>query len=168
MRWCGCWALGGGGYLLVESPYQYMPDSLERLVFDAQVAGFRPVLAHPERSGCFHERLPRLRALVERGVLTSITAGSVSGRYGKAVAAQTRAMLSGELVHDLASDGHGTERRLPRLSVARDRMGAELFDWSAEAVPAAMIAGREVPPPPAAPSKGRGLVGALRGLARRT
>ena len=112
--------------------------------------------------------MPRLRALVERGVLTAITAASVAGRYGKQVTAQARTMLSGELVHDLASDGHGTERRLPRLSVARDRMGAELFDWSAKAVPAAMIAGVEVPPPPAAPPKGRSLVGALRGLARRT
>ena len=80
--------IGSGSYLLVESPYQYMPDSLERLVFDAQVAGFRPVLAHPERSGCFYQRVPRLRALVERGVLTSITAASVAGRYGKQVTAQ--------------------------------------------------------------------------------
>jgi len=40
---------GGGPYLLVEPPHSFVSDSLERLVFELQVDGFRPVLAHVER-----------------------------------------------------------------------------------------------------------------------
>jgi protein-tyrosine phosphatase len=159
--------IGDGPYLLLESPYQYMPDSLERIVFEAQLAGFRPVLAHPERSGCFHGRLERLRGLVERGVVTSVTAASVSGRFGKPVAGETRRFVSQGLVHNVASDGHGVDRRSPRLSGARERLGEEEFAWATQAVPAAIVAGSDLParPEPSTAARG-GLAEALRGIAR--
>ena len=47
-------SLGGGSpYLLVESPYTYATDLLERNLFDVQVRGFKVVLAHSERSPSF-------------------------------------------------------------------------------------------------------------------
>ena len=42
--------LGGGPYLLVESPYSYAGPELESALAEIQLRGFKPVLAHPERS----------------------------------------------------------------------------------------------------------------------
>src|SRR5438874_5472595 len=43
-------AIGGGPYMLVESPYTHLGGLLEETLFDLQVQGFHPILAHPERS----------------------------------------------------------------------------------------------------------------------
>ena len=45
--------LGRGNYLLIESPYTEATDLLEEHLFGLQLRGFRPVLAHPERSPSF-------------------------------------------------------------------------------------------------------------------
>src|SRR3954452_13891716 len=45
--------LGDGTYLLVESPYTQTSQLLEHVLFDLQARGFRPILAHPERSPTF-------------------------------------------------------------------------------------------------------------------
>ena len=61
-------ALGDGGYVLIESPYLPVGDDMiERPLFDLQALGFRPVLAHPERSPAFLEHPDRLTELVRRG-----------------------------------------------------------------------------------------------------
>ena len=49
----GSLSLAGGGYLLVESPYGTMGETLEAALFDLQVRGLRPLLAHPERCPSF-------------------------------------------------------------------------------------------------------------------
>src|SRR5439155_8663147 len=73
--------LGDGPYLLVETPYTEATDLLENTLFDLQVRGFKPLLAHPERGPSFLSDPDRLRALVERGVLCSLTADSLAGRF---------------------------------------------------------------------------------------
>jgi len=52
--------LGSGPYMLVESPYTFAPQLLEKVLFELQARGFRPVLAHPERSPSFRSDPDRL------------------------------------------------------------------------------------------------------------
>ena len=63
--------------MLVESPYQQATDTVEDTLFNLQLAGFRPVLAHPERSPSFMSNPDRLETMVERGVsrLVSVDLG---------------------------------------------------------------------------------------------
>lgn len=49
-----------GSDLLVETPYGPLPRSFERLVSELQEAGFRILLAHPERSPTFQQDPQRL------------------------------------------------------------------------------------------------------------
>jgi protein-tyrosine phosphatase len=153
-------ALGGGPYLLVESPYTTATDMLENALFSLQVRGFRPVLAHPERSPSFLADIDRLGRIVERGVLCSVTAASMRGRFGKTVRAFTRDMFRAGLVHDVASDAHDPEQRRPELlsgfeALDGDLRGlAEQAAWYTEAAPAAMLAGAELPERPEPPRRG--------------
>jgi len=84
---------------------------LERTLFEAQIRGLRVLLAHPERSPCFLGDLDRMERVVDRGVLSSVTAGSMAGRFGKTVYDFTVRLFEPGLVHDVASDAHGVERR---------------------------------------------------------
>ena len=160
-------SLGGGPYLLVESPYGPATDLLEQTLFNLQTRGFRPVLAHPERSPSFQTDLDRLATLVERGIATSITAASIAGRFGRTVRRAAIEMLNAGLVHDIASDAHDTSRRPPDLRPgieSLDETGLREVDaaarWFTAEAPAAMLAGEALPPAPRA-RRQRGLVAGL-------
>ena len=47
-----------------------------------QSAGHRVLLAHPERCPALHREPRIVESLVRSGVLTSVTAGSLAGRFG--------------------------------------------------------------------------------------
>lgn len=156
-------ALGGGPYLLVESPYTTATDMLENEIFNLQLRGFRVVLAHPERSPSFLADIERLAAVVERGALCSVTAASMAGRFGRTVQRFTREMFRAGLVHDVASDAHDPERRPPILTAGFEVLDADLrglaaqASWYTEDVPGAVLAGGDLPPQPAPPSARRRL-----------
>jgi protein-tyrosine phosphatase len=102
--------------MLVESPYQQATDTLEDALFNLQLRGFKPVLAHPERSPSFMSNPDRLAKLVERGMLCSVTSASMAGRFGRTVQRFTRTLFERGLVHDVASDAHDIRRRAPGLT----------------------------------------------------
>jgi len=153
--------LGGGPYVLVESPYTHTGELLERTLFEAQIRGLRPLLAHPERSPCFLGDLDRMERVVDRGVLSSVTAGSMAGRFGKPVYDFTVLLFERGLVHDVASDAHGAERRPPGLLAGFERLDEDLpglldqADWFTRAAPGAILRGEELPPRPDAPGRRR-------------
>ena len=151
--------LGGGPYLLVESPYTDVGDLVERQLFDVQMKGLKPVLAHPERSPSFLSDLDRLRTLVDRGVLLSVTADSMAGRFGGNVARFTAELFRAGLVHDVASDAHDDRKRAPRLlhgfaALDRELPGiAAQAGWFTADAPGAMLAGADLPPRPEPPRR---------------
>ena len=65
--------LNGSRYLLVEIDFLQYPPYTEEALFQLQLEGFTPVLAHPERQATIQERSELLAGLVERGVLSQIT-----------------------------------------------------------------------------------------------
>jgi protein-tyrosine phosphatase len=148
--------LGRGRYVLLESPYTATADLLENIVFELQSRGFRLLLAHPERSPCFLGHQPRLEALVERGVLCSVTAGSFAGRFGSTVQRFAIDLVRHGLVHNVASDAHDARRRPPGLMAGVRALGPEseelrsYADWLTVKVPSAVLAGADPPagPPP--------------------
>jgi protein-tyrosine phosphatase len=146
--------LGTSNTMLVESPYQQATDTLEDTLFNLQLRGFRPLLAHPERSPSFMSSPDRLAALVERGMLCSVTSASMAGRFGRTVQRFTRILFERGLVHDVASDAHDIGRRAPGLTAGfrlldRDLPGLlDQIDWFTVTAPAAILAGDPLPATP--------------------
>jgi protein-tyrosine phosphatase len=160
--------LGSSRSLLVESPYQEATDTVEDTLFSLQVGGYYPILAHPERSPSFMKDPDRLEALVERGVLCSVTAASMAGRFGRTVQRFTRLMFERGLVHDVASDAHDIRKRAPGLSAGFRLLDQQLpgvlsqIDWFTRDAPAALLEDRPLPARPQLDPRRRGLLGALR------
>ncbi|MCU0229925.1 MAG: hypothetical protein MUC67_00965 [Acidobacteria bacterium] len=149
-------------YLLLECPYRTRPIRLDETVFELMLAGFVPVLAHPERIRWFQEDPARYEALVARGVLGQMTTSSLLGTFGKKVQALAESFVRRGLVHILASDAHDTAYRPPLLASARARWAELAGDASAEAatvgIPRALVEGRPVEVAPARPEpRPRGL-----------
>jgi protein-tyrosine phosphatase len=141
--------LGGGPWVLLEPPFTPIVTGLDGAVATLQSAGHRVVLAHPERCPALH-REPRLvGSLVRGGVLTSITAGSLTGRFGGEVRRFARRLVEEGLVHNVASDAHDALRRRPTLSADLREAGlGALTEWLTQTVPAAILDGEEIPARP--------------------
>jgi protein-tyrosine phosphatase len=142
--------LGGGPWLLIECPFTSLASGVDILLLRLQSHGHRVVLAHPERSPFFHRDPEMLGSLVRAGALTSITAGSLTGRFGSRVRRFALDLAHDELVHNVTSDAHDHAGRPPGIRAELEDAGlGRLGEWLAQAVPAAILAGEEIPPRPA-------------------
>jgi protein-tyrosine phosphatase len=164
--------LGGGPYLLVEAPLSPTAGDFEVFLGERPSAERRYVLAHPERSPTLQRDPERLRRLVLAGTVVSITAGSLSGRFGGTVRRFSISLLEAGMVHNIASDMHDLSRRPPGISEHLPAAAktlpelAELEHWLTYEVPAAVIAGRPVNLPPELQSTRRRGFGIRRPLSR--
>jgi len=141
--------LGGGPWLLVEPPFTAVATGLDSIVRDLLRRDHRVVLAHPERCPALRRDPRMLASLVDEGVITSVTAGSLTGRFGGEVRRFAMALFEAELVHNVASDAHDHAGRPPSIRDELKAAGAEpLGEWLTEAVPAAVLAGEAIPARP--------------------
>ncbi len=126
-------------------------------MFDLQDRGHGIVLAHPERSPALQSRPDVLRRLTESGMVSSITASSLTGAFGGAVQRYTYELRAQGLVHNITSDAHNTTRRppevLPALEEAEHDLPGlmDLADWMCFEVPSAILDGGPIPSAPAPP-----------------
>ncbi len=142
--------------ILLELSHNTMPPMLENTLFNVQVAGYRVVLAHPERIVEVQQDPNRLLPLIERGVLLQITAAALLGEQGQRLQTAAETLLTHGMAHILASDTHGLPpRRPPLLAAARDHAAALIGQAAAVALvtsnPAAVLDGqplRLAPPRP--------------------
>ena len=121
-------SLGDSRYVLVEPPHHTAPPRLEEVFFSLIVAGYVPILTHPERLSWIKSHYAMFQRLGDAGVWMQVTAGSLSGAFGRSAQYWAERMLEEGRVHILATDCHDTERRPPNLSRGRDlaavRVGA--------------------------------------------
>ncbi len=145
----GALTLGGGEWLLIEPPFATVASGLVTTVQGLLWDGYRVVLAHPERCPAIHRDPSIVRTLVDDGVLMSLTAGSLAGRFGSQARRLGLSLLREEMAHNVTSDSHDAGNRPP--SIANEVRGAgfgELLGWLTEEVPGAILEGGPVPARP--------------------
>lgn len=111
-------------YVLLEFPYDHVPAYAQQLLFDLQVQGYVPIIAHPERNHEIRERPSLLYRMVEKGALAQITAASIAGTFSEKYQAISRRLIEHHLIHFIASDAHNIARRGFALRAA--------YEWMAE------------------------------------
>lgn len=143
--------LGGGRYILLELPWTSATSGpLGALSAFAQ-RGYGIVLAHPERSPMFQRDGGVVAELVDAGMLCCLDVSSLTDRADRHTRSTAWQLLTGGLVHAIASDCHDAVRRPPRLGSVLERAGlnAEEIDYFIRRGPEAILAGEHVPRPPA-------------------
>ena len=118
-------------YLLFEPPHHVAPPRLEESVFNLMAAGIVPVVTHPERLSWIDTHYAVFGRMVHAGALMQITAGSVTGRFGRRPKYWAERMLDEGQVHLLATDAHHIDKRPPLLAEARDAAAKRLGDAEA-------------------------------------
>lgn len=111
--------LAGSRYLLLEPPHHVAPPRFEEEIFMLMAAGIVPVITHPERLTWVETHYPLFVRLAERGVWMQITAGALTGRFGRRPRFWADRFVSEGHAHLLATDAHHPTRRPPLLTEAR-------------------------------------------------
>jgi protein-tyrosine phosphatase len=98
-------------YLLVEFPANEVPLYAEQILYKLCKQGIRPIIVHPERNGGFQKEPSQLVSFLNMGCLAQVTAPSIVGRFGKKVQRFSFQLIEYGLVHMVASDAHGANKR---------------------------------------------------------
>jgi protein-tyrosine phosphatase len=157
------WTLAESRYVLVELPYQPWPLYAEDALFALQVAGYIPILAHPERYTAIQADPAKMYTLAARGVLGQVTAMALTGEQGPGTKRCAETLVRHNLVQFFATDAHRADWRSPRVSgaltVAEDLVGGEAVRTMTETNPARILSDDEIPLDPVQPTRRKGLFG---------
>ena len=92
--------------VLIEMSYLNPPLALKDIIFEIQIKGYQPLLAHPERYLYYHKNLKAYELFKDSGVLFQLNLLSTVGYYGPKVAAATDFLLKGNFIDFVGSDVH--------------------------------------------------------------
>jgi len=136
-------------YLLVEFSDLLIPRNTDEILERFLAAGMIPIVTHPERNRHLRNRVDALDTWRRKGCLMQITGDSFLGRWGREAADFCDLLMRRDLVDFVASDGHDTEFRPPRLDEAFDLVARRYGDEDAARLmklnPAAVIGGEPLP-----------------------
>lgn len=93
-------------YVLVEMSYINAPIQLYTILFDLQIAGYIPVLAHPERYLFYHNNFDEYLKLKKAGCLFQLNLLSTVGYYGAEIAKIADQLLQKGMYDYVGSDVH--------------------------------------------------------------
>jgi protein-tyrosine phosphatase len=138
-------------YALIELAFEVPPPRLERQLFDLQVAGLVPILAHVERYRYAQREPGRLDDWCARGAVLQIDAASLRGDFGARARQAAEHVVRRALPAVVATDAHDAADRSPYLAFARAIVASlagagratELFDEG----PRAVLTDRPFPAP---------------------
>jgi protein-tyrosine phosphatase len=98
----------GGPAFLFEVPVgPALPVGLDQQLFELELDGRLPVLAHPERYPPIYQNLDRAVELAKFAALV-VDLGAVAGYHGKPQGKAARKLLENGIAHAVASDVHST------------------------------------------------------------
>ena len=102
-----------GKVVLVEPPFDHLPDWTVGALESIVKIGVTPVFAHPERNADVQRDPTIMRDIVRTGALAQLTAMSVEGKNGERAERAARWILDNDLATVIASDSHSPTRWRP-------------------------------------------------------
>lgn len=148
--------LNGKRVLLLELPHSHIPLGTENLISWLQQRDIQPLIAHPERNKDVIRRLDSILPFLRSGCLLQITAGSITGRFGKPAQQRARQLLEMDGVFAIATDAHNRRYRPPDLAQGRDAasdiVGPDQAHKLVEIHPMQLVSAQFAPQPRTAPA----------------
>lgn len=143
--------LAGTRFALVEFPYMSVPPNADRVLFELRLAGWVPVIAHPERYGNLDQGLAPAAEWRRIGARLQVNCGSVTGAYGEAARTLAWGLLRGGHADYLSSDYHarGEPLSAPCRAALEEAGGGEQARLLMDENPRRLLAGQDpLPVPP--------------------
>ena len=99
-------------YMLIEFNMQdFDLREVTELLYELQLRGVTPVIAHPERYVKFMENEILINQFIKEGYLFQLNSGSLKGDFGAKVKKLAEKFLKNKIYSFIGSDGHRDEKR---------------------------------------------------------
>lgn len=94
-------------YMLIELPMlEFNIEEVINTIYELQIRGITPIIAHPERYKPFIKKPSMINALIKEGMLFQLNAGSIAGDFGKDVKKTATKYLEYNIYSVVGSDAH--------------------------------------------------------------
>ena len=101
-----------GNHILIENSFLQPFWNIKSLVFDLQIKGLSPILAHPERYAYYYDDKKIYKELHEQGCEFQVNLLSLAGYYNKRAKEVAEWLISKQMVDYLGSDLHNSSHVL--------------------------------------------------------
>lgn len=116
--------LSNTNYILCEFVFSESPVFMNKLLSAIAAAGYRVVIAHPERYDAVQKDLRLAEKWFLQGFVLQLNKGSVLGSFGPRVQQTAEMMLENGFAHILASDAHSSLYRTAEMGQLRTWLSA--------------------------------------------
>ena len=124
--------LNNSRYPLIEFDFVSDGDAETRILESVLLAGFIPVVAHPERYSYVQQDPQLINRWAAMGCLFQINKGSLLGRFGEESLQVSMALVDRGFATVVASDAHSTRMRTPWMYEVWDMLGKHFSPIAAE------------------------------------
>lgn len=105
--------LNGSQYPLIEFSFRSTGEEETQILYQVLRAGYRPLVAHPERYGYVRENPELINLWTKMGCLLQINRGSLLGRFGPGAQRMAAELVERGFVTAVATDAHSLRVRTP-------------------------------------------------------
>ena len=134
--------LADSRYVLLELPFMNPAMFLKDLIYNIQLEGMVPIIAHAERYIYVKKNIDYLLEFIKMGAL-------IQANYSSIKDDTLKTMLERNMVHILATDSHQSEWRSPEIGKSKkaiiDIIGEDKFNTLSQVNPAKIIADEYIP-----------------------
>lgn len=124
--------IGRTDYVLIEFDFDGSESDARKAADAVCAAGYRPIIAHPERYAFIKEDPARIEYFIASGALLQLNTGSIMGSLGEKTRRCALSFLSNEEASFVASDCHSDTYRTPDMSDCYSFVAAEYSVWYAD------------------------------------
>lgn len=114
-------------YVLVEMSYLTPLNNLLDYLFRIELAGYKTVLAHPERYTYYFNNYNIYKEVKERGTKLQLNILSLNGYYGEKAQKTANRLLNDNLIDYIATDTHHTRHINSLQALTKDKKIKQLL-----------------------------------------
>lgn len=112
--------IGDTNYVLCEFYFDEHFSDMDEILEGISRAGYRPIVAHPERYAAIRKDPRRILHWFQTGYVIQVNKGSLLGAFGSLTQATACWLLERGLIHLIASDAHSPLHRTTDFSQLED------------------------------------------------
>ncbi len=98
------------------------------ILFAINIAGFEPILAHPERYAYLSDNFKEYEKLKDRGLLFQLNMNSLTGLYGKQTQKVAEKLIKADMFEFACTDAHHTHHLNDVQKLYKNHLFADLVN----------------------------------------
>ncbi|MFN0730071.1 tyrosine-protein phosphatase [Polaribacter gochangensis] len=114
-------------YILVEMSFFNAPFNLYEIIFEIQLKGYKPVLAHPERYNFYHNDFQNYYKLKKAGCLFQLNLLSLTPQYGENVQKISTKLIQEGLYDFVGTDTHHSKHLQLLQEIGKKKIKKSIF-----------------------------------------